>query len=117
MKGYLLDTNVVSELRKGDRGSRNLVEWYRQRDKRELFLSVITLAEIRLGIVLVQRRDLPTRVPGKSVVIAQKPLIWLLCGLCQASPFFVTPLPFPASWLGDQGRCSGPMGISYNLKP
>ena len=57
MKGYLLDTNVVSELRKGDRGNRKLAEWYRQRNKRELFLSVITLAEIRRGIALIQRRD------------------------------------------------------------
>ncbi len=57
MKGYLLDTNVVSELRKGDRGNRRLADWYRQRNKRELFLSVITLAEIRRGIALVRRRD------------------------------------------------------------
>jgi predicted nucleic acid-binding protein len=57
MKGYLLDTNVVSELRKGDRGNQGLAEWYRQRDKRELFLSVITLAEIRRGIALIRRRD------------------------------------------------------------
>jgi hypothetical protein len=57
MKGYLLDTNVVSELRKGDRGNRRLADWYRQRNKRELFLSVITLAEIRRGIALIRRRD------------------------------------------------------------
>lgn len=57
MKGYLLDTNVVSELRKGDRGDRRLAEWYDRRDKRELFLSVITLAEIRRGIALLRRRD------------------------------------------------------------
>jgi predicted nucleic acid-binding protein len=57
VKGYLLDTNVVSELRKGDRGNLGLAEWYRQRDKRELFLSVITLAEIRRGIALLRRRD------------------------------------------------------------
>ena len=57
MKGYLLDTNVVSELRKGERGNPRLAEWYRLRDKRELFLSVITLAEIRRGIALIQRRD------------------------------------------------------------
>jgi predicted nucleic acid-binding protein len=57
MKGYLLDTNVVSELRKGERGNPRLAEWYRLRDKRELFLSVITLAEIRRGIALIRRRD------------------------------------------------------------
>jgi toxin FitB len=57
MTGYLLDTNVVSELRKGDRANQGLAEWYRRRDKRELFLSVITLAEIRRGIALLRRRD------------------------------------------------------------
>ena len=57
MTGYLLDTNIVSELRKGDRGNRKLAEWYHRRDKRELFLSVITLAEIRRGIALIRRRD------------------------------------------------------------
>lgn len=57
MKGYLLDTNVVSELRKGDRGNRGLADWYRRRDKTELFLSAITLAEIRRGIALLRRRD------------------------------------------------------------
>ena len=57
MKGYLLDTNVVSELRKGERGNPRLAEWFRLRDKRELFLSVITLAEIRRGIALIRRRD------------------------------------------------------------
>lgn len=57
MKGYLLDTNLVSELRKGERANRGVVEWYRQRDKRELYLSVVTLAELRRGIALLRRRD------------------------------------------------------------
>jgi predicted nucleic acid-binding protein len=57
VKGFLLDTNVVSELRKGERGNRGVAEWYRQRDKRELFLSVVTLAELRRGIALIRRRD------------------------------------------------------------
>lgn len=57
MKGFLLDTNVVSELRKGERANRGVVEWYGRRDKRELFLSVVTLAELRRGIALVRRRD------------------------------------------------------------
>lgn len=54
---YLLDTNVVSELRKGDRGNRNVTAWYEARDKRELYLSVITLAELRRGIALIRLRD------------------------------------------------------------
>ena len=42
MRGYLLDTNVVSELRKGDRANRNVTAWYQARDKRELYLIVVT---------------------------------------------------------------------------
>jgi predicted nucleic acid-binding protein len=55
----LLDTNVVSELRKGERANAGVTEWHRQRDKRELFLSVITIAELRRGIALIRRRDEP----------------------------------------------------------
>lgn len=57
MRGYLLDTNIVSELRKGDRANPSLVAWYQARDKRELYLSVITLAELRRGIALIGHRD------------------------------------------------------------
>ena len=59
MRGYLLDTNVVSELRKGDRANSGLAAWYRERDKRELYLSVITLAELRRGIAMIAKRDPP----------------------------------------------------------
>ena len=59
MRGYLLDTNVVSELRKGDRANSGLAAWYRERDKRELYLSVITRAELRRGIALIAKRDPP----------------------------------------------------------
>jgi len=55
--GYLLDTNVVSELRKGERMDPHVAAWHAQRDRRELYLSVITLAELRRGIHLIGRRD------------------------------------------------------------
>ena len=57
MKGYLLDTNVVSELRKGVRANPGVAAWHAKRDKRELYLSVITLAEIRRGVKLLGKRD------------------------------------------------------------
>ena len=57
MRGYLLDTNAVSELRKGERANRNVTAWYQARDKRELYLSVVTLAELRRGIALIRNRD------------------------------------------------------------
>lgn len=57
MTGYLLDTNVASELRKAERANAGLLAWYADRNGRELFLSAISLAEIRRGIALLARRD------------------------------------------------------------
>jgi len=57
VNGYLLDTNVVSELRKGARADTRLMAWFDRRNRRELFVSAITLAELRRGIALIARRD------------------------------------------------------------
>ena len=55
-QGWLLDTNVVSELAKGARADREVTEWVAQADESELFLSVITLSEIVKGIGLAEAR-------------------------------------------------------------
>ncbi len=49
---YLVDTNVISELRRRE-PDLNVVEWFEQRPSTALFLSVLTLGEIRKGIELV----------------------------------------------------------------
>ena len=54
---YLLDTNVVSELRKRERCDENVTAWYARVSDDELFLSVLTLGEIRKGIELIRDRD------------------------------------------------------------
>ena len=56
---YLLDTNVVSELRKAGSSkiNRNVQRWASQIAVSDLYLSVITLLELELGILLVERRD------------------------------------------------------------
>ena len=54
---YLLDTNVVSELRKQGRCDDNVTAWYTSISYDDLFLSVLTLGEIRKGIELVRDRD------------------------------------------------------------
>ena len=58
---YLLDTNVVSELRKVKTGRANpgVAQWAQQVDAGALFLSVISLHELELGIQLMERRDAP----------------------------------------------------------
>ena len=54
---YLLDTNVVSELRKGPRGHPNVVAWFSGVADGDLCLSVLVVGEIRRGIESVRRRD------------------------------------------------------------
>ena len=57
MSSYLLDTNVVSELRKGERADGNVRSWFAGLADGEIFLSVLTIGEIRRGIEGVRRRD------------------------------------------------------------
>lgn len=56
---YLLDTNVISELRKTETQGvdDNLLKWVRRVSTGQLFLSVISILEIEKGILLVERRD------------------------------------------------------------
>jgi predicted nucleic acid-binding protein len=56
---YLLDTNVVSELRKAKSGkiNRNVKAWAKRVSVATLFLSAISVLEIEIGILLVERRD------------------------------------------------------------
>jgi predicted nucleic acid-binding protein len=53
---YLLDTNIVSELRKRQPDPR-VVAWYDSVPSSRLFLSVLTVGEIRLGIERLRRKD------------------------------------------------------------
>jgi predicted nucleic acid-binding protein len=54
---YLLDTNVVSELRRGERADPRVRAWAAALPEAAAFLSVVTLLEIERGILLVERRD------------------------------------------------------------
>ena len=54
---YLLDTNVISELRKGERADGKVTAWFADVAEEEIFLSVLTIGEIRRGIENVRRRD------------------------------------------------------------
>jgi predicted nucleic acid-binding protein len=57
LSGLLLDTNVVSELRKGARADANVRAWYQGVEGSSLWLSVLVLGEIRRGIESRRRRD------------------------------------------------------------
>lgn len=54
---YLLDTNVVSELRKGARAHPPLVRWARVTPLHDLYLSVVSAMELEIGVLLMERRD------------------------------------------------------------
>ncbi|RYF03761.1 MAG: type II toxin-antitoxin system VapC family toxin [Oxalobacteraceae bacterium] len=56
---YLLDTNVLSELRKRRSGKINpaVEAWAGSVDQADMYLSVITIMEVELGIALLERRD------------------------------------------------------------
>ena len=56
---FLLDTNVVSELRKVRLGKAdpNLARWADEVDPADLYLSVIVVQELEIGIRLAERRD------------------------------------------------------------
>lgn len=59
---FLLDTNVVSELRKAKAGKAdpNLTAWARTLVPGQLFISAITVLELETGVLRVERRD-PTQ--------------------------------------------------------
>ena len=56
---YLLDTNVISELRKGRRCNSGVAAWFAGVSPEDIYLSVLTLGEIRKGIESIRRRDQP----------------------------------------------------------
>jgi predicted nucleic acid-binding protein len=65
---YLLDTNVLSELRKGRNGNEGIRGWADQEDQAHFAISVITIKEIEFGILNKLRSD-----PDQSMVFR----LWL----------------------------------------
>jgi len=53
----LVDTNVISELKRGRKVALPVVTWFESLLPENVFTSVIVLGEIRLGIELIARRD------------------------------------------------------------
>lgn len=66
---YLLDTNVISEIRKGARCNETVAAWWSTIEEDEIFFSVLTIGEIRRGVESIRRRD-----PQSAAVLER----WLL---------------------------------------
>jgi predicted nucleic acid-binding protein len=54
---YLIDTNIISEVRKGERCDKHVSAWYASIADEDIFLSTLVLGEIRKGVELARPRD------------------------------------------------------------
>jgi predicted nucleic acid-binding protein len=54
---FLLDTNVISELRRPEKANSKVVAWSESVRQAELYLSVITILEVEAGILLIEHRN------------------------------------------------------------
>jgi len=54
---FVLDTNVVSELRRAEKGDPRVFAWASSHREADFFLSAITILEIELGARLLERKD------------------------------------------------------------
>jgi toxin FitB len=59
---FLVDTNVLSELRKGSRGDRNVHAWTEATGWNALHTSWVAFAEMKRGVQLIRRRDKPQAI-------------------------------------------------------
>jgi len=67
---WLLDTNVLSELRKGSRASANVRNWAASTLRDRHYISVLSLGEIRKGIELLRKKS-PDKCPEFERWLAQ----------------------------------------------
>jgi predicted nucleic acid-binding protein len=54
---WLIDTNIISEVRKGPRCDPAVAAWWSSAEDRDLFLSTLTIGEIRKGVEAIRIRD------------------------------------------------------------
>lgn len=54
---WLVDTNILSELRKGDRANDGVRTWFAETEDADLFTSVLVVGELRRGVESIRRRD------------------------------------------------------------
>ena len=96
---YLLDTNVLSEVRR-PRGDKNVKRWISSVGTEDLYLSVLTLGEVRRGIDLLRRRD-----PAQAEVYE----VWLVTVL---RDYEDRVLPVDAEAAEEWGRMNVPDPVS-----
>lgn len=99
MNGCLIDTNVLSELRKGKRCDAGVRQWFDETATEELFISVLVLGEIRQGIERIRLRD------TAQARALEKWLLWI------AAEFHDRLLPVDAKVADQWGRLGLPQPV------
>jgi predicted nucleic acid-binding protein len=66
---YILDTNVISELRKAKKTHPNVKKWAERIPSASLYISVISVLELEIGILLVDRRDKDRRDHQQGAIL------------------------------------------------
>lgn len=97
---FLIDTNIISEVRKGRRCDARVAAWYASIDDGDLYLSVLVLGEIGKGIALARPRD-----PAKADALE----VWLDA---VATAFGDRILPIDRAVADRWGRMSGHRTVS-----
>ena len=82
---YVLDTNVVSEVRKikSRRADRYVVAWARGIDAGQAYMSAVTIGELEHGVLLAERRD-----PAAGAVLRR----WLDNDVCEEFEQHILPV-------------------------
>ena len=119
---FLLDTNIISEIRKRDRAHPNVIRWVTHTPVEQIGTSVLVLAEIRHGIELKRRNDpeqgksldrwflqMRTRL-GDRVLPVDEPVAeaWALLGIPD-------PLPLIDGLLAATAKVHGLTFVSRNV--
>lgn len=80
---FIIDTNVISELRKRNFADRRVLEWADRSDQTQFYLSAITVFEVRYAALRVERRD---KVQGRQM------LAWLQRDILDAFAGRILPI-------------------------
>jgi len=97
---YLIDTNIISEVRKGTRCDPHVTAWYASVGDADIYLSVLVLGEIRKGIERVRAKD-----PAQANALEK----WLATVV---DAFAERVLPIDHAVAEEWGRMSGKRPVS-----
>lgn len=101
---YLADTVTLSEMRRGPKADPGVLRW--QKDLEEIAVSVITLNEIRFGLMKVRRSD-----PAFAEILAA----WYARLVAQPDRFRILPVDRPVAELAADFRFARSTSINDSL--